>query len=67
VFEAPLASSVVTAFFFTTVLGLNASVRMQTMTVTIQALRSQAVTGSWFGAALRREFRSRWEGKGRCD
>jgi magnesium transporter len=40
------------------VLGLNESVSMQTMTVTIQALRSQAVTGSWFGAAFRRELRS---------
>ena len=51
-FEATLASSVVIAFFLTMVLGLNESVSMQTMTVTIQALRSQAVTGSWFGAAL---------------
>src|SRR3989440_849484 len=57
-FEATLASSVVIAFFLTMVLGLNESVSMQTMTVTIQALRSQAVTGSWFGAALRREIRS---------
>jgi magnesium transporter len=57
-FEATLASSVVIAFFLTMVLGLNESVSMQTMTVTIQALRSQSVTGSWFGAALRREFRS---------
>jgi magnesium transporter len=57
-FEATLASSVVIAFFLTMVLGLNESVSMQTMTVTIQALRSQTVTGSWFGAALRRELRS---------
>jgi magnesium transporter len=57
-FEATLASSVVIAFFLTMVLGLNESVSMQTMSVTIQALRSQAVTGSWFGAALRREVRS---------
>jgi magnesium transporter len=57
-FEATLASSVVIAFFLTMVLGLNESVSMQTMSVTIQALRSQAVTGSWFGAALRRELRS---------
>src|SRR5207253_2520311 len=57
-FEATLASSVVIAFFLTMVLGVNESVSMQTMTVTIQALRSQAVTGSWFGAALWRELRS---------
>src|SRR5467141_3821656 len=47
-FEATLASSVVIAFFLTLVLGLNESVSMQTMTVTIQALRSQTVTSSWF-------------------
>jgi magnesium transporter len=57
-FEATLASSVIIAFFLTMVLGLNESVSMQTMTVTIQALRSQAVTRSWFGAALWRELRS---------
>jgi magnesium transporter len=57
-FEATLANSVIIAFFLTMVLGLNESVSMQTMTVTIQALRSQAVTGRWFGAALWRELRS---------
>ena len=57
-FETTLAGSVIIAFFLTMVLGLNESVSMQTMSVTIQALRSQAVTGSWFCDALRRELRS---------
>src|SRR5216117_2764452 len=39
-------------------LGLNESVSMQTMTVTIQALRSQTVTSSWFKVAFLRELRS---------
>ena len=57
-FEVTIASSVVIAFFLTMVLGLNESVSMQTMTVTIQALRSQAVTSSWFKVAFLRELRS---------
>ena len=57
-FEATIASSVVIAFFLTMVLGLNESVSIQTMTVTIQALRSQKVTSSWFKVAFLRELRS---------
>jgi len=57
-FEATIASSVVIAFFLTMVLGLNESVSMQTMTVTIQALRSQAVTSNWFKVVFLRELRS---------
>ena len=57
-FEATIASSVVIAFFLTMVLGLNESVSMQTMTVTVQALRSQTVTSSWFKVAFLRELRS---------
>lgn len=47
-FEATLAGSVVIAFFLTMVLGLNESVSMQSMTVTIQALRTTALTRRWF-------------------
>ncbi|CAN5737141.1 magnesium transporter [soil metagenome] len=54
-FEATLASSLVIAFFLTLVLGLNESVSMQSMALTIQALRSTRVTARWFGRALRRE------------
>jgi len=55
-FEATLAHSLVVAFFLTMVLGLNESVAAQSMSVTIQMLRSAPVTWSWFATALRREF-----------
>jgi magnesium transporter len=55
-FEATLAKSLILAFFLTLVLGLGDSVSMQTMTVTIQALRSAPLTISSFLKALRREI-----------
>lgn len=55
-FETTLANSLVIAFFLTLVLGLNESVSTQSMSVTIQALRSVPVTWRWFATALRREF-----------
>jgi len=55
-FEATLAHSLVIAFFLTMVLGLNESVSAQSMTVTIQNLRSASVTWRWFATALRREL-----------
>lgn len=55
-FEATLASTLVIAFFLTMVLGLNESVSMQSMTVTIQALRSAALTRRWFIDTFRREL-----------
>ena len=55
-FEFTLAHSLVIAFFLTMVLGLNESVSTQSMSVTIQALRSVKVTWRWFAGALRREF-----------
>src|SRR2546430_1006121 len=55
-FEATLARSLVVAFFLTMVLGLNESVSAQSMSVTIQMLRSAPVTWGWFATALRREF-----------
>ena len=55
-FEATLAHSLVVAFFLTMVLGLNESVSAQSMSVTIQMLRSAPVTWSWFRTAVRREF-----------
>ena len=54
-FEATLAGSLVIAFFLTMVLGLNESVSMQSMTLTIQALRVQSPTRGWFLQNLRRE------------
>lgn len=55
-FETTLAESLVIAFFLTMVLGLNESVSTQSMSVTIQALRSVPVTWRWFATALRREL-----------
>src|SRR5437588_9381839 len=54
--EATLARSLVVAFFLTMVLGLNESVAAQSMSVTIQMLRSAPVTWRWFATALRREL-----------
>jgi len=55
-FEATLAHSLVLAFFLTMVLGLNESVSMQSMSVTIHALRSAQVTWLWLATAFRREL-----------
>src|SRR6266478_3435085 len=55
-FEVTLARSLVIAFFLTMVLGLNESVSTQSMSVTIQALRSARVTRRWFATAFRREM-----------
>ncbi|MGC2353556.1 MAG: magnesium transporter [Candidatus Udaeobacter sp.] len=54
-FEATLARSLVLAFFLTMVLGLNESVSMQSMSVTIHALRSVRVTWRWLATAFCRE------------
>src|SRR6476619_7169179 len=55
-FEATLSGRVVIAFFLTMVLGLNESVSMQSMTLTIQALRAHTLTRRWFLHHLRREM-----------
>ena len=54
-FAATLAQSLVLAFFLTLVLGLNESVGMQSMTMTIQTLRAVRPTRRWFLENLRRE------------
>lgn len=54
-FQATLAQSLVIAFFLTMVLGLNESVSMQSMTLTIQALRAASPSRRWFMENLRRE------------
>src|SRR5438094_1863403 len=55
-FEVTLARSLVLAFFLTMVLALNESVSMQSMSVTIHALRSAQVTWRWLATAFRREL-----------
>jgi magnesium transporter len=57
-FEETLAKSLVIAFFLTMVLGLNESVSIQSMTVTIQALRAAPLSWRWYLGALRRELQS---------
>jgi len=55
VYEVTLAKSLVLAFFLTMVLGLSESVGIQSMTVTIQALRSMRPTFRWYVRAFWRE------------
>jgi magnesium transporter len=55
-FETTLAHSLIIAFFLTMVLGLTESVSTQSMSVTIQALRSARLNWHWFASALRREL-----------
>jgi magnesium transporter len=54
-YEVTLAKSIVLAFFLTMVLGLAESVSIQSMTVTIQALRGTPPTFRWYMRAFRRE------------
>ncbi len=54
-FAATLAQSLVIAFFLSLVLQLGESVSIQSMTVTIQALRSTRPTLRWYWSMLRRE------------
>jgi magnesium transporter len=54
-FELTLAKSILLAFFLTLVLGLAESVSIQSMTVTIQALRAIKPTRNWYLKALLRE------------
>src|SRR5205085_9228591 len=54
--EGSLAGSLVIAFFLTMVLGLSESVSMQSMSVTIHALRSVSVNWDWLASAFRREL-----------
>ncbi len=54
-YEMTLAKSLILAFFLTLVLGLSESVSIQSMSVTIQALRAMRPTLGWFSKAFRRE------------
>lgn len=58
VYEVTLRSSLVLAFFLTLVLGLGESVSIQSMTVTIQALRATSPTRRWYFQSLWREVRT---------
>jgi magnesium transporter len=54
-YELTLARSLVLAFFLTLVLGLGESVSIQSMSVTIQALRAIRPSRTWFLKSFRRE------------
>jgi magnesium transporter len=54
-YEVTLAKSLVLAFFLTLVLGLAESVGIQSMSVTVQTLRSVTPTFRWYARAFRRE------------
>lgn len=54
-FELTLAKSLVLAFFLTLVLGLGESVSIQSMSVTIHALRFTRPTWRWYVRAFQRE------------
>ena len=55
-FEVTLAKSIVIAFFLTMVLGLNESLSIQAMSVTIQGFRAGSLSWRGFFTALRREM-----------
>ena len=55
-FKVTLAQSLVIAFFLTLILGLGESVSIQSLTVTIQALRLTRPTVRWYLQALWREL-----------
>jgi magnesium transporter len=54
-YEITLAKSIILAFFLTLILGLGESVSIQSMTVTIQALRTMHPSLGWYVRAFRRE------------
>lgn len=56
-FEATLAESLVIAFFLALVLALGESVSIQSMTVTVQALRALRISWLEYGRGLWRELR----------
>jgi magnesium transporter len=57
-FEATLAKSILLAFFLALVLGLGESVSIQSMTLTIQALRFAKPDRRWYIAAFLREAKT---------
>jgi magnesium transporter len=58
VYEVTLARSLVLVFFMTSVLGLGESVSIQSMTLTIQALRAVSPSRRWYFKSLWREVRT---------
>ena len=57
-FELVLSETILLAFFLTLVLGLGESVSMQSMTVTIQALKNIHPTLEWYAKAIFKELKT---------
>lgn len=57
-YEATLAQALALAFFLTLVLGLGDSVSVQSMTVTLQILRTSRPSFRWYVKTLHREMRT---------
>jgi magnesium transporter len=55
-YHLTLEKSLVIAFFLTLILGLGESVSIQSMTVTIQSLRTSRPSWRWYGRSLLREI-----------
>jgi len=55
-FEATLERAIILSFFLALVLALSEAVSIQSMTLTLQALRALRPTWSWFWTNARREF-----------
>ncbi len=58
IFEATLARAIIVSFFLALVLALAESVSVQSMTLTLQALRTTRPTFVWFWKTVWREVRS---------
>lgn len=58
IFEATLARAIIVSFFLALVLALAESVSVQSMTLTLQALRTTQLTFAWFWKTVWREVRS---------
>jgi len=54
-YGATLAQTIALAFFISMILALGESVSIQSMTVTLQGLRSKRATVSWYARALKHE------------
>jgi len=55
-FSATLSESIILAFFMTLLLGLGESVSIQTLTLTVQAIRLSDIGQDWFKKAFKKEI-----------
>lgn len=55
-FSMTIEKSITIVFFISLVLGLSESVSIQTMSITLYALRHEKLSGGWFAKAIAKEF-----------